>query len=348
MLTDWQCQPVSGGGSALFAGAIASVYRVTGHLRADTVVTPWSLLLKIIGTTSHGSTPTSAAYWRRELLVYQSPLRAWLPSGLVMPRCFASTETETTAWMWLEDLGEMRANHWDLNQYATVAYLLGQFNGTFLVHQSVPQWEWLSRQGLRSWVEAAALDAARLPTFREHPLIQRWFPPEDYARILQLCEQRDALLQVLEQLPQTLCHLDANRRNLVRRDHHTITLIDWASCGIAALGEELAWLVWASYFLFEVDPAEIDQLEATTFNHYVAGLRDVGWHGDERTVRIGYTIGSAFRNATPLGIDSVLDPEQRAGIAQVSGKPLEQCLDRWAEVNHRVLRNLDTVQLLHE
>jgi aminoglycoside/choline kinase family phosphotransferase len=169
---------------------------------------------------------------------------------------------------------------------------------------------------------------------------------------LQLWEQRDTLLQVLERLPHTLCHLDANRRNLVRRDDLTgavtTTLIDWASCGIAALGEELAWLVWASYFLFEVDPAEIDQLETTTFNHYVAGLRDVGWHGDERAVRLGYAIGSAFRNATPLGIDSVLDPEQQAGIALVSGRSLEQCLDRWAEVNHRVLNNLDALQLLHE
>lgn len=64
--------------------------------------------------------------------------------------------------------------------------------------------------------------------------------------------------------------------------------------------------------------------------------------------RCGYAIGSAFRNAIPLGIDSVLDPEQQAGIAQVSGRSLEQCLDRWAEVNHRVLNNLDTMQLRHE
>ncbi len=351
VIADWQCQPVYGGASAIFGGAIAGVYRITGHCRAGTELTLWSLILKVIGTTPQAPSPANAAYWRRELLVYQSALRDCLPSGLRMPRCFASTENETTAWMWLEDLGEMRANHWSLEQYASVAYLLGQFNGTFLVRQTVPQWEWLSHQGLRAWVEAAVPDAARLPTLHDNSLIQRWFPADDFDRIVRLWEQRDTLLQVVERLPHTLCHLDANRRNLVRRVDHTgavtTTLIDWATCGIAALGEELAWLVWASYFLFEVDPAEVEQLEAATFNHYLAGLRDIGWQGDESEVRIGYAIGSAFRNATPLGITSVLEPEQQASIAAVSGRPIEQCLDRWAEVNHRVLNNLDALELFH-
>lgn len=208
VIADWQCQPVSGGASTIFGGAIAGVYRITGLFRAGADVTPWSLILKIIGTTPHATSPANAAYWRRELLVYQSALRDCLPSGLQMPRCFASTENETTAWMWLEDLGEMRANHWDPEQYARVAYLLGQFN-------------------------------------------------------------------------------------------------------------------------------------------YLAGLHDVGWQGDEGEVRIGYAIGSAFRNATPLGITSVLDPEQQASIAAVSGRSIEQCLDRWAEVNHRVLNTLDALDLFH-
>jgi hypothetical protein len=139
----------------------------------------------------------------------------------------------------------------------------------------------------------------------------------------------------------------ANRRNMLSRTQSTgvevTTLIDWSTCGIAALGEELAWLVWASYFLFEVDPAEIDELEATTFSHYVTGLRDVGWQGDERDVRIGYAIGSVFRNATASGMDAVLESQQHADIEQAFGAPLEVCLDRWADVNHRVLNNLDMV-----
>lgn len=347
-LIDWDCQPIYGGASALF-GAIAGVYRVSGHMRADGVLTPWSLALKVLGKTAHGDDPASAAYWRRESLVHQSPLREYLPAGLAMPLCFAVTENETTSWLWLEDLGEMRAARWGLDEYANVAYLLGQFNATFLAHRPLPQWDWLSRRWLRSWVQSAAPEAARLPALRDHPLIQRWFPPGDFARIVALWDQREAGLQILERLPHTLCHLDANRRNLIRRQGQAgaaaTTLIDWAGCGIAAIGEELAWLVWASYFMFEVDPTEIDQLEAATFEQYVAGLRDAGWQGDEREVRIGYALGSAFRNATALGLDTVLDAEQRSGIEQVSGRSLEECLDRWADVNRRALDNLDALGL---
>jgi hypothetical protein len=347
LLVDWQAQPISGGASTL-TGAIAGVYRVTGEFRTETALLPWSLILKVIGKGAHGSAPASPGYWRREPLVYQSVLRDNLPPGLAMPRCFAVTETETMCWMWLEDLGEMRATPWSVEQYAQVAYRLGQFNGLFLVQQPLPQWPWLCRQWLHAWVAGAAPETARLPTVREHPLIQRWFPPQDFARILELWERREMLLQVLDGLPHTLCHLDANRRNLISRPQHTglevTTLIDWANCGIAALGEELAWLVWASYFLFEVDPADINELEVTTFRHYVAGLRTVGWQGDERDVRTGYAIGSAFRNATALGIDAVLDPQQHVAIEQIFGQPLDLCLARWADVNHRVLNQLDWVR----
>jgi aminoglycoside/choline kinase family phosphotransferase len=198
-------------------------------------------------------------------------------------------------------------------------------------------------------VQAAAPEAARLPALHDHSLIQRWFPSDDLARIVGLWDRREAGLQMLERLPHTLCHLDANRRNLIRRQDQagavTTTLIDWAGCGIAAIGKELAWLVWASYFMFEVDPTEIDRLEAATFQQYVAGLRDAEWRGDQREVRIGYALGSAFRNATALGLDMVLDAEQRSSIEQVSGRPLEECLDRWADVNHRALDNLDALGL---
>lgn len=345
-ITHWQMEPVFGGVSSI-VGANVGIYRVRGMLDTQRGTMAWSLILKVVGATRYEDTLASPSYWQREALVYQSSLRSLLPPGLAMPRCLAVHQTDTRCWIWLEDLGHMRETRWSFEHYAHAAYKLGQFNGTFLVQKPIPEWPWLSRNWLQNWVEAAAPEALRLMSLQEHELVQRWFPDRDFARVIDLWSRRDILLAKLEKVPQTLCHLDANRRNmrvhLSSANEEIISLIDWANCGIAAVGEELAWLVWASYFLFEVEPEDVDELEATTLTHYISGLRATGWQGDEHEVHVGYTIGSALRNATAFGIDAVLDPQKHAEIEKAFGAPLDVCLDRWADINNRVLTKMSTI-----
>lgn len=346
-ITDWHVVPIFGGLSSV-VGASAGIYRVHGTLDTKLDTKVWSLILKIVGPTSDEDTLANPSYWQREALAYQSALRSLLPPGLDMPRCFAVHQTNTRCWLWLEDLGHMRETRWSSEQYARAAYKLGQLNGIFLVQIPIPEWPWLSRNWLRNWVEAAAPEALRLTSLKEHKLLRRWFPERDFARVIDLWSRREVMLAKLETLPHTLCHLDANRRNmrvqLSTASEESISLIDWANCGIAAVGEELAWLVWASYFLFEVEPEEVDELESIALTHYISGLRATGWLGDERDVHIGYTIGSALRNATAFGIDAVLDTQKHTEIEQAFGAPLELCLDRWADINNRVLTKLSIVE----
>ena len=81
----------------------------------------------------------------------------------------------------------------------------------------LPAESWLSRGFLRAWVTRRATSAAKLPGIREHPLVRRAFPPAVADGVLRLWRDMDTLLDALDQLPQTLCHLDATPSNLFAR-----------------------------------------------------------------------------------------------------------------------------------
>jgi hypothetical protein len=67
----------------------------------------------------------------------------------------------------------------------------------------------------------------------------------------------------------------------------------------------------------------------------VAGLREAGWAGDERLVRLGYTADAALRHTVglvrfllPMVTDPALPPEMEAFL----GLPFAQVLEGWAEL----------------
>ena len=71
--------------------------------------------------------------------------------------------------------------------------------------------------------------------------------------------------------------------------------VDWAYAGHGAVGEELVPLVVGSLFFFEAVGIAPRDLDAACFAGYVAGLREAGWAGDERLVRLGFTADAALR-----------------------------------------------------
>lgn len=110
---------------------------------------------------------------------------------------------------------------------------------------------------------------------------------------------RSGLLDALDRLPHTLCHLDAWRPNLLsvgtpNGDSETVAL-DWAFVGTGAIGEEVGQLVAADLLFAGADasrPAEFGEMVLASF---VEGLRDAGWRGDARLVRLGYSASAALR-----------------------------------------------------
>ena len=99
---------------------------------------------------------------------------------------------------------------------------------------------------------------------------------------MRLHEQRESLLGLIETLPRTLCHLDVWENNLIRRADGEVVLIDWAFAGDGAVGEDIGNLI-LNVALPDDALADVDR---RLTDAYLGGLREAGWAGDERAVRL--------------------------------------------------------------
>ncbi|WP_427004112.1 phosphotransferase [Pseudarthrobacter sp. H2] len=321
------------------SGQGEGVYRLAGPGADGSAA---SLILKILAAS-----PPNDEAWRwncqqREPLFYGSDLARGL-NGLVAPRCLGVTQRQDgTTWLWLEDVAD-DARAWPLARYGLAAYHLGRFSGRFASAAALPDYPWLSRRWLRGWLGEAAAAIAELRALQNDPAVQRVY--QDAGSILRLWDERGGRLNMLEHCPQTLCHLDAHRRNMFARkaagEEQTV-FIDWAFVGVGAIGEDLASLVSATVALGEVAPGDIQELEATVMEGYLEGLRDAGCRTDPELVRLAYSLAASLRlpvGAVRLVLPMLLDPGLHADVEQLHfGTPIEALFDRWATMNRHLIR----------
>jgi hypothetical protein len=178
-------------------------------------------------------------------------------------------------------------------------------------------------------------------------LIRRCWPGGLLGRVQRLWEEREAFLDALEGLPQTLCHLDAFPRNLlVDQDAGEVVALDWSYAGIEAVGAELAPMVTASVCFFDAEPEQMGSIDQVVFDGYVQGLRAAGWTGSREIVRLGYTAAASLRYGLfPLGV-FILSERLRDHFERVFAHPVTEILDRWAEVAGFLLGRADEARQL--
>ena len=343
-VVDWRSEVLQGG-----AGYIGSVYRLVGTAEDRGARMSWSVILKAIrGDPSEA--PAGFAYWKREPLAYQSGLLDELPSGVFAPRCYGSVTTEDRAWLWLEDVRDDLGPAWPLEHFGIVACHLGRLNGTYLGDRERLGLPWVTTGWLAAWVERVAPVMADFTTAIDHPVFARIYSAEVADCMLRLWAARKRLLETLAGLPQTFCHLDAFRRNVIARrsdegDMQSV-LLDWAFVGSGALGEELASLVAATVIFDAAAHWEwISDLDSLVFNGYLDGLRDVGWHGDRDEVRFAYATATALRYT--VGVTGFLlcdvdergrfvagdgwtDPRNQADAETMFGRPFDNLVEHFA------------------
>ena len=336
------------------AKGISAVYRVTGTACDRGATKPWSLVLKILRGPTHGSGPGEdpPTGWDREVRVYRSGLLDDLPAGLVAARCYGIEERPGAAWLWLEDVADEIGPHWPIARFALAARHLGRLSGRYLTERPLPDDPWLLLHGLLPSRAAFAAgfwdDFARV---RDDPLARRIWPGDLSDRALRLWHERDRVLAAIERLPQSFVHGDADRRNLFARhaaagEEETVA-IDWALAGVLPLGAELPLLVTASVlWAQEVGPGDLGELADSCLAGYVAGLADVGWHGDPRLVEAGFAATAALRHGPLFGAVELVGftPEQRAPIMRTMGGSIEEFADRWAAVQRFAFDRLDAVR----
>lgn len=164
----------------------------------------------------------------------------------------------------------------------------------------LPNAAWLGGQQLRTWLETQRPLVAQIAVAPLNADVRRWWPQTVVDAILRLWTERDAFGTALERLPQTFCHGDAIRRNLISRrgmdgGEETVA-IDWEYAGRYAGGEEVGQTLSVASAFFDVEPTDLPTLDEALYAGYLAGLHDAGWHGDPRQVRFAYAAHAALRN----------------------------------------------------
>jgi hypothetical protein len=179
--------------------------------------------------------------------------------------------------------------------------------------------------------------------FWEHPLLRPAFPQRITEDICKLWDHHDSLLATLKRLPQTFCHMDAYRPNLIIRQNaqgkEGMVAIDWVFAGIGAVGEEIANLLAASLIWFEYDSADARSLDETIFTSYLQGLRQAGWNGDERLARLGFASACALRWGL-VGMWWLLsiDPSDKQALLEKKwGRPISDLVSQWSKIVYYVL-----------
>ena len=302
---DWQCRS----NHLPFNPATGGVYRVSGTAEEQGRELDWSVVLKVGGAGYMGDDPADPQYWKREFLAYQSGFLASLPGGIQAPRCFVAEEAsgrETR--LWLEDVTDAYPGKWPSELYVQVAQRLGQLSGAYLTGSPIPEHSWLSQGFQRKTAAFYAQFLDFYPSVEYHPLVRRGYPGDTLGRVMGLWAEHESLERALERLPQTICHLDAFRRNLLvrqRGDLEEVVTVDWAFVGHGAVGEELSALVPASHWSHDLTAEEARGLLDTVLDGYIAGLRDAGWTGDASLARLGYAAATALRwglHLIPFGV----------------------------------------------
>lgn len=313
-IESWQIEKVSRGWGGAQGGT--AVYRLSGMTRGDF---PWSLILKILYERP-GETEEAPYYWKREYEVYRSGLIEKLPdSGLFPPDLYHTEALPGSCWIWLEDIREYK-HTWTLDDYGEVSRRIGRFNGEYLAGRSMPDAPWLNFNWHSRIIPPLTKTFTKLSEYLTNTLIQRALPARELETITSIWETVSRYQEVLVHLPQTLCHLDAFRRNIFIREDD-IKLIDWAVVGRGAVGEDLTAMVAVSLYFGEVPISKADDLDTAVFDGYLAGLQETGWQGNPRVVRLGYTCAMTLRGLAGVkqDIDLLMDKNSLPNLVQLIG-----------------------------
>ena len=342
-ILNWNIEPFGEKGIA----NADTLFRFSGQGRDEQGIRPWQVVVKTFKDPGTGLDSRHLRYWKRELLAMQSGFLANLPGPVVAPRCYGTHAYEGGEWVWMEQVADSATGIWTVDQYAFAAHELGRFNGRCFVNHSLPDYPWLCKNHVRDKLEA-------LPPIRawENPFVRQAFSERTRERVLRLWDERGRFYDALERLPQLFSHFDFHRRNmLIRRQEDgtdQIVAVDWAWAGYGALGADLYSVVGGSALIFEIEAADVAEIEAVAFEHYLAGLHTAGWTGSPERVRLAYDICFALYLAgcAPAVIVHVTTRDMNEFLVRQFKRPLTEVISGWSALSELALDRADEARTL--
>ena len=170
------------------------------------------------------------------------------------------------------------------------------------------------------------------------------FPVPVAERLLDLWAERMVWMDILDQMPLTLCHFDTWRPNLLAcsdQDGQDRTVaLDWQGMSLGPTGE-IGNLLLTALINLEVNASDAKALDTTIWESYLQGLQETGWKGNPRHVRFCYTAYPALRWGLVFPmlmiLPYVLSESKRAEAEAKYEQSIEELLRQWADALYFLL-----------
>ena len=179
----------------------------------------------------------------------------------------------------------------------------------------------------------------KLPSVTNHPVVAELFPPSIVGLLLKVWEHRYEMYQVLDALPQSICHQDLFPRNaFVRVADVGSRRLRLTGRSAAGLPSEPSWRPCSGHPSASSKPIATrpTNWNGLCLDAYLEGLRLTGWEGLRDDVFVGYlaTIVLRFMVGTvgPL-LTFALDDSLTTMIEQIFGQPKPVLIARWRKIN---------------
>jgi len=278
-----------------------------------------TLVRKRIGRVKPGSPdhwqasddPHHWNFWRREADAYTSDaLRASLDgTGLEIPAATVEPDDDGIT-MWIDFVPGVPGTAFELADYEALARGLGRWQAQGPIEQA-----WTSKGFLRAYSgsKPARYELLDDDSAWNQPIVRDSWPGLLRDGWRRLVANRERLLAIMEALPRTRCHLDVWAANTSRRLDGRTALFDWSFTGDGTFGEDIGNLVPDGVFDLFWSAGRIGELDEAVFAAYVDGLRQAGWDGDHREVRLGMTAACVkYAWLLPQMLEEAADPVARA------------------------------------